>query len=347
MKKTFFLFLIIFALLIVGCSSKSGSNGTNTPETNEPETNVAEPKVEKREIDVALAFSDGDPAVECLKKFAELVDEKSNGSIVVNVHSGGVLGGERDNLENLRAGSLHMTASSSNADTIFFAPEYSILTTPFLLESSEQLKEIWEGPLGEEINSKMEKEMNLITLGLLNRGPRELTANTKVETPSDLSGLNIRLPENQVYIRVWESMGAQAVPVALPEVYGALQTGVVDGQENPLATINSNKFQEVQKYLMMTNHIFEMYKIQASKTWYDTLSVDEKNIIAECLTEAIKYGNEVVAESENTLKSELEAGGMTIVYPDMSLFIEKAQPTIEELGKSYFAEGLYEMFITE
>ncbi len=291
-------------------------------------------------IKYATLFATGDPMVDAMEKFKEVVEKKSNGSIMVDLFVGGILGSEREILEASRSNSIQMTAESSLADCIFFAPEYAIFSTPYLIKNDDHANKVWASDVGREINEHIEKNFGIHTLGIMNHGPRHLTSNKKITTPDDLSGVRLRLPENAVYIKVWTALGATPVPVSFPEVYGALQTGVASSQENPLATINASKFYEVQKFLNLTTHVVEGYKIQCSSIWWNGLTDRQKRLIAESLAEATAYGNEVVAKSERDLIEDLRNLGMTVVEPDVEKFKAKALPTIQELGKSYFKPGL-------
>lgn len=347
MKKLLSIIMITCLLLsLVACGQSEPVQSSKLPETQQPGASPsqssapAEPTVKSLDLKYATIQVGTDPMCRAMEKFKELCDEKSNGAIKVTLYTGGTLGNERELLEAARTGAIEMTASSSLADTIFFAPEYAIFSTPYLVKDLDQSRKIWESEIGEEINNYIETNFGIRTLGLMDRGSRQLTTNKAVNTPDDLSGLKLRLPENEVYIKVWTQLGATAVPIALSEVYGALDSGAIHGQENPLATIVANKFSEVQDYCMLTNHIVEMYKIQCSKIWWDKLDETQKKIIEESLAEASEYGNGIVAESEEEYRKAMEASGVTFIEPDVAKFKEKAMPAIEELGKSYFKEGL-------
>ena len=298
-------------------------------------------------IRFATILAPGDPMAEAGERFAELVAEKSGGSILVETYPGGSLGGERENLEALRTGSLEVAGVSSLADAIFFAPEYAVFSAAYLVRDRDHLNRSWAGEVGQEINSHIERTLGIKTLTLMDRGPRQLTSNKRVDSVADVQGLKMRVPNNQVYLDIWEALGANPVPVAFPELYGALQTGVVSAQENPLATIYSSKFCEVQDYLALTNHVIEAYKFQCSKKWFDGLTPEQQQIIQSAAVEAAAYGNELVRQSEESLVSELESLGMTIVEPDVESFRQRAMAKVLELGETYFKPGLVEKVLAD
>lgn len=325
---------ILLVVLVAGWAFASGQSEMSSESGSEP--------AEVMRIRFATILAPGDPMAEAGERFAELVSEKSGGTIEVETYPGGALGGERDNLEALRTGSLEVAGVSSLADAIFFAPEYSVFSAAYLIKDRDHLRRAWAGEVGQEINSHIEETLGIKTLTLMDRGPRQLTSNVRVDSVEDVQGLKMRVPNNQVYLEIWEALGANPVPVAFPELYGALQTGVVGAQENPLATIYSSKFYEVQDYLALTNHVIEAYKFQTSKRWFDRLTPEQQEIIQSAAVEAAEYGNELVRQSEEQLVGELESLGMTIVEPDIESFRQKAMPKVLELGETYFKPGLVE-----
>ena len=338
-------FLLCAMLLVTGCAPAAPAEEAPAVEEAPVEEAVveeapAEAEVEEMSFRFAIPFAASDPAGMMLDKFKALVEEKSAGKITVEAFPGGTLGDERAGLESLRTNSIQMAASSLLADATFFAPEYNIFSTPYLVKDIPHMRRILESDIAAEIDSYIEENFGIATLGVMDRGSRQLTCNVLVEKPEDLSGLKLRLPENEVYIKVWSALGATPVAIALTEVYTSLQTGVVAGQENPLATITANKFSEVQDYCMLTNHIVDMYKIQCSAEWWNGLSDAQKAVISESIAEAIEYGNNLVAETEAQYRTEMEAAGVQFVELDTTPFKEQAMDTINDLGANYFKEGL-------
>ncbi len=349
MKKFMSVVAVLISVILVlsGCASSPATQAAEEPvpgATSAEEPMAQEDVVEVEELTFrfAIPFADTDPAGMMLKKFKTLVEEASQGKITVEAYPGGTLGDERAGLESLRTNSIQMAMSSLLADATFFAPEYNIFSTPYLVKDCAHARRIMDSEIGAEINTYIEENFGIHTLGIMDRGARQLTCNKKVEKPEDLAGLKLRLPENEVYIKVWSALGATPVAIALTEVYTSLQTGVVAGQENPLATIVANKFYEVQDYCMITNHIVDMYKIQCSAEWWNGLSDAQKQIISDCLAEAIEYGNALVATMESDYQAEMEAAGVQFVELETSLFKDKAMDTINDLGANYFKEGLME-----
>src|SRR5699024_4449403 len=240
MNKFINTFMIVFTLvlLLVACSSKS-SNSSRV--------------IIHVELDLAAVYNDYSPDVEGAKKFAEIVEEKTNGEIKVNIFSNGTLGSEKDNFTELSSGDLDMALGGS-AGIEMFAEEYMFFLAPFLIEDLDHLEEWFESDLHEDMTERM-KENNVRHLGDIVRGARNTTANKPVETPEDLEELKFRLPETDTLVEVFSALGAKPTSVSLDELYSSLQTGVVDASEGPYEQIASNQLDEVQDYLIKTEHI--------------------------------------------------------------------------------------------
>jgi tripartite ATP-independent transporter DctP family solute receptor len=274
-------------------------------------------------------------------KFKELVEQRSKGDMVVQIHVGGAMGGERDVFEAMSSGGLEMGAMGSGDVSIFF-PQWMVYEVPYALRDADHFWKFWNGPVGKEVNDMVLKERGVMTAGVVYRGARFLTANRPIKTPSEVKGLKIRLPENKPWIKVWESLGALPVVVAFPEVYMALKTGVAEAQENPLESIWSYKFYEAQKYLIGTRHVYAAAKYQISKKWFDTLNPDQQKLILGAWKDATDFANEQAVAFDKKLVGDLQAKGMTLIEPDMPAFQKAVQPAMQELNKTLWLPGLYE-----
>ncbi len=272
-------------------------------------------------------------------KFKELVEQRSNGDMIVQIHVGGAMGGERDVFEAMSSGGLEMGAMGSGDTSIFF-PKYQVFEVPYVMRDSDHFWKFWNGPVGKEINDLSLRERGVMTAGVVYRGARYLTANKPIRTVAEVKGLKIRLPENKPWIKIWETLGALPVVVAFPEVYMALKTGVAEAQENPMESIWAYKFYEAQKYLIGTQHVFSACKYQISKKWFDTLKPDQQKLILDAWKEATDYANKQAVEFDNKLLGDLQAKGMTLVKPDVAAFQAAVQPALQELNKTLWAPGM-------
>ena len=274
-------------------------------------------------------------------KFKELVEQRSKGDMVVQIHVGGAMGGERDVFEAMSSGGLEMGAMGSGDTGIFF-PKYQVFEVPYVMRDSDHFWKFWNGPVGKEINDISLNERGVMTAGVVYRGARYLTANKPIKTLAELKGLKIRLPENKVWIKIWETLGALPVVVAFPEVYMALKTGVAEAQENPMESIWAYKFYEAQKYLIATQHVFSACKYQISKKWFDRLNADQQKLILTAWKDATEYANKQAVEFDNKLLGDLQAKGMTLIKPDVAAFQAAVQPALQELNKTFWAPGMLE-----
>lgn len=273
-------------------------------------------------------------------KFKELVEKLTDKEITVQIFPNGMLGGDRDILEALSTGALEMTVAGTNILS-WYTPEYSIMDGMFIFRDKKHSRAVWDSPIGDEIKKAIEKKTNIMTLATFYRSPRLLTSNKPVITPEDLKGLKIRLPEIKIWMDVWRQLGALPTPIAFPELFASLQTGIVDAQENPVELIYSAQFYEVQKYVSLTNHVYGSNVIHISKLFFDKLSNEQQQAIIKATKEAGEYGDGLQESSEGELMKKLVEKGMIIVEPKMELFLKLAQPAIEIL-KEGWRKGIYE-----
>ncbi len=293
----------------------------------------------KMKINIGSTYGPDAPVHFGMVKFKELVEQRSKGDMEVLIHVGGAMGGERDVFEAMSSGGLEMGAMGSGDTSIFF-PKYQVFEVPYVMRDSDHFWKFWNGPVGKEINDLSLKERGVMTTGIVWRGARYLTANKPIKTVADVKGLKIRLPENKVWIKIWETLGALPVVVAFPEVYMALKTGVAEAQENPLESIWAYKFYEAQKYLIATDHVFSACKYQVSKKWFDTLKPDQQQLILQAWKESTDYANSLAVAADKKFLTDIQAKGMTLVQPDVAAFQKAVQPALQELDKTFFAPGM-------
>ncbi|WP_120994421.1 TRAP transporter substrate-binding protein [Stutzerimonas urumqiensis] len=268
------------------------------------------------------------------QKFADLVSEKSGGKMKVRLFPGGILGGDLQTVSALQGGMLDITVLNSGI-LAAQVPDFALFDFPFLFENSEQAYEVMDGPVGQELAKRLESK-GLIGLGYWDLGFRQVTNNSRPITgPQDLDGLKIRVIQSPIYLETFKALGANPVPMPFPEVYTALEQGTVDGQENPFTVIEGNKFNEVQKYLSATNHIYNPQSlIIGQKTW-NRLNADEQALIREAAAEATQYQRQVTQEQQG---KALETLKQTMQYNEvdkqaLAAFRAKVKPVIEQFSK--------------
>ncbi|MCQ4306468.1 TRAP transporter substrate-binding protein [Pseudomonas stutzeri] len=268
------------------------------------------------------------------QKFADLVSEKSGGKMKVRLFPGGTLGGDLQTVSALQGGTLDVTVLNSGI-LAAQVPDFALFDFPFLFENSEQAYTVMDGPVGQELGKRLESK-GLIGLGYWDLGFRQVTNNSRPITgPQDLEGLKIRVIQSPIYLETFKALGANPVPMPFPEVYTGLEQRTVDGQENPFTVIEGSKFNEVQKYLSATNHIYNPQSlIIGQKTW-DRLNADEQAVIREAAKEATQYQREITQERQgqalNTLKETMEFN--EVDTSALAAFREKVKPVIEQFSK--------------
>jgi len=257
------------------------------------------------------------------EKFAELVEEKTDGSVVVELYPSSTLGNDRDLIEGMQLGSIDF-ALVAGVLSNFYEP-YSILELPYLFKNNEHLENVLYGEVGNQLKEDLLENAQIRGLEFWVRGPRMLTSNREIASADQLNGLKIRVPEIPASIAAWEAMGATPTPMAFGEVYSSLQTGVIDAQENPLALIESSKLSEVQDYLMLTNHVYGYVQLTMSDLTYQKLTKDQQKAVEEAAKEATEFENSLVYELEEKLLQKLKDAGMNVVEPDVDSFANEAK----------------------
>ena len=219
------------------------------------------------------------------QKFADLVAQKSGGKMQVKLFPGGVLGGDVQVLSAVQGGTIDMTSMNSGI-LQGQVKEFAIVDFPFLFNDAKEADAIMDGPIGKMLADKL-PEKGLVNLAYFDLGFRNLTDSKRaIKTADDIAGLKIRVIQSPIYIETFNALGANAVPMPFPEVYTALEQKTIDGQENPFTVIAANKFNEVQKYLAGTRHIYNPQSMFISKKTWDRLNKDEQNILLAAAKEA-------------------------------------------------------------
>lgn len=262
------------------------------------------------------------------KRFAELVDKYSDGAITVEVFDSGSLYDQTSEQQALLNGSLDMAYSAPNwiSERV---PEASIVSVPYLLNDYEHLYAVMDGTVGEEIYAASVEKAKIRPLTSLYLGTRQLNLTDKVNkvmTPEDLAGVNLRVPDAPSWIRMAKAMGASPTPVAFNELYLALQTGTVDGQENPLPTTIDAKFQEVTSQVSTTSHLVDFVMPTINERVWQDLSSAQQDAIQKAWDEARDYGTDLIVKQEESAVNQLKEAGLDVYEPDRDAFRDGVLP---------------------
>lgn len=289
-------------------------------------------------VNVASAFAPEGPIHEVITNFKKQVESESDGRIKIVIHSSGSLGGEREIVEGLSAGTIEMGAQGI-MDLTLYAPQFTVFEEPFVIRDLDHLNKFWN-TIGVDLNNQASEKTGIITAGYMIRGARMITANKAIESPEDLKGLKFRLPSMPVRIKVFEAMGAIPTVVDFPEVYMALKTGTVDAQENPPETIYSYKYYEAQDYLILSRHVWSTARYQISKKWFDKISAEDQALILKAWTDASEKVRAEVPDPDAVYIEKLKEAGMKVVEPNMEEFRKLADPVMAEFDDSMWLPGL-------
>jgi len=269
------------------------------------------------------------------KKFADLVEQKSGGKIKIRIFPGGQLGGDLQNVSALQGGTLDLMVLNAGL-LVGIVKDFAVLDLPFLFNTAEEADAVVDGPVGQKLFDKL-PDKGLIGLGYFELGFRDVTNSKRPITKAeDFQGIKLRVLQSPLFIDLFNTLGANTVAMPFPEVYTALEQKVIDGQENPVTVIFDTKFQEVQKYLSQTRHIYNAQSVLLSKKSWDKLSDEEKKIIQDSLNEAEIYQRQVSRQKSSQVLEELRKAGMQVneVPPEeIARIREKIKPVVDKYSK--------------
>lgn len=264
----------------------------------------------------------GHPTHFGLVKLAELVEERTDGAVVIEVYPDRQLGEEREMVEGLQLGTVDMVVTSTGP-VGSFVPEFTVIDLPFLFESSEHAYRVFDGEIGQELLAGFEPA-GIVGLAIWENGWRHLTTNIPVESPADLQGMKLRTMQNPVHMAAFENFGASPIPMAWGEVFTSLSQGVIDAQENPITIIYTNNLWEVQKNVTMTGHVYGPHVALFSKVVWDGLPEEAREAIIASMPEATAYQRETSARLEAEQIELLKENGMQVSEIDLTPFREAA-----------------------
>lgn len=267
--------------------------------------------------------------------FAREVEKRTGGRYKVQTFYSGSLGGERESIEAVQLGTQEL-AFSSTGPVPNFVPEARILDIPFLFRDKAHARAVLDGPIGQEMLTKFDSK-GFKALAWAENGFRHMTNSKRaVNAPDDLKGLKMRTMENPIHVTAYKGLGIVTTPMAFPEVFTALQQGTVDGQENPLSVIMSAKFDQVQKHLSLTGHVYSPAIFLMNKASFEKLSAADKQAFIDAAKEGTKANRARVDEDDAKGVAELRSKGMSVVdNVDKSKFVNTLAPVNAEFEKQF------------
>jgi len=270
--------------------------------------------------------------------FIAKLEELSGGAMTGTQAPAGQLGGERDMIEGLQIGSLDVVITSTGP-LGNFVPEVFALDLPFLFRDYDHARKVLDGEIGDELLAKI-NENQLVGLAWSENGFRHITNSQRpVRTPADLEGLKLRTMENRVHMEAFSQMGAAPTPMAFPELFAALQQGVVDGQENPVTVITASKFWEVQGHVSLTGHVYSPVAVLASPILFDGLTEEQQGWFREAARASAVATRAEVNRLEDTGVALLRENGMEVITDiDKAPFAALAAPAYKIYTDQYGPE---------
>lgn len=245
------------------------------------------------------------------KVFADAVDKASGGKMKVRAIGAAALGPDTQMQQSLIGGAQEMMVGST-ATLVGITKEMALWDSPFLVSNAKEADALLDGPVGDKVRAKLQ-EKGLVGLTYWENGFRNLTNSKRAITKmEDLDGIKLRVMQNNVFLTSFKTLGANAVPMAFSELFSALETNTVDGQENPFNTILSSKFYEVQKYMTVTNHVYSPWIVLVSKKWWDQLSKDEQKILQDAARISRDFERKDTREEASKAVADLKAKGMQV-----------------------------------
>lgn len=246
-----------------------------------------------------------------VRLFAEQVEKNSGGKMKVRAVGAAALGPDVQMQQALIGGAQEMMVGST-ATLVGIVKEMALWDTPFLFNNAREADAVLDGPIGQKVMDKLQ-EKGLVGLVYWENGFRNMTNNKRPITKmEDFDGIKLRVMQNPVYLDSFKKLGANAIPLPFSELFSALETKTVDGQENPFNTILSSKFFEVQKYLSVTNHVYSPWIVLVSKKWWDTLSKDEQKVLMDAARASREFERKDTREEAGRALADLKGKGMQI-----------------------------------
>lgn len=325
MKKTKRNFLMTLSLSATLALAACGGAGKSVDGVDEKAS-----AGETIQFDVSLPLGPGSHQDVGVQAFGEELEKLSEGRMTIKSHHNNALGGEREAVEGMSINSIDIGITSTGP-LGGFVPEFFMFDLPYLFNDYDHAYAVLDSEIGEDLAAKLEQQANVKILAWMENGFRHETNSIRaINSPEDLKGIKHRTQESEVQVDTWTALGTNATPMAWPEVYTALQQGVMESQENPLPTIYDVKFFEVQDYLNMTQHVYSPAPLMMSKQLFDSLSEEDQKIVLEAAEKALPVQREESQKQAEEMKKKLVEEGMELTEPDLEPFKKAVEPVYEK-----------------
>lgn len=326
-KISIFTMAIMFVLILAACGGEENEAADNGNGEGTEDTTT---------IKVAHYFAESHPQHIALEEeFVPAIEEATDGRISVELYPNSQLGAEEEFTNGVRNGSIEMVIAGMGLQNA--NPKIGALEWPFLFDDYNQARTALNGETGADIEEAF-RELGVEPMGWTVNGFRVVSSNQSIESMEDFEGLDLRMPNFDVFVNTGEALGASVQPMPLSEVFTALEQGVIDGQENPYPTLLESGFYEVQSHVLESNHMFSPNVYLMNSEFFDNLSEEDQQVIQEAAQGAADYQWELALESEEEIKEELETAGLTIIQPDEQFkqdMRDAMEPVYEDFYEQY------------
>ena len=291
-------------------------------------------EIRERTLRFAFQLTSEHPQGRGAQKFAELLDAKSGGKLKVRLYPGGALGGDLPTIAALQNGAIDMTVLNSGILSAQ-VPEFAVFDFPYLFNDLREVHAVVDGPVGQKLAAQLENR-GLVGLGYWDLGFRNLTDSQRPITRwEDLKGLKVRVTQSPIYLETFKALGASPVPMPFPEVRTALAQGTVDGGDNAFSVILGSRLNEVQKYLSVTNHVYNPQSLVISQKTWQRLNADEQALIREAAMQVQIYQRQITEDSQNQAYAALKASMQVneVAPAEIARFRDKVRPVVEQFSR--------------
>jgi TRAP-type transport system periplasmic protein len=283
------------------------------------------------------------PQVQMVERIAKDIKEKTSGRIDIQSFPAGQLGSGKDMMESVASGALTMTTDGAAALGAFL-PQLSVIEAPYLWRDAAHMGKVAAAPLFSQMNEELAKKRGMRMVGVTYYGKRHLTTGSKaVKSAADMVGFKLRVPPVDTFRAMAEAWGAKATPVNFNELYLALSQGAVDGQENPLPTIQGAKLYEVQKFLVLTGHIITPRLVIVNNDFWTALKPADRTLLEASIAAGVTWQDKELAAQEGTLVGTLKTAGMTIIEPDLESFRKPVLATLPAQFEPKWGKGTWDL----
>ncbi len=282
------------------------------------------------------------PSAIMMERVAKQVKEETGGSLEIQTFPSGQLGSSRDLIEATSTGAIRLVDEGA-AQFGQFVAQFSILEAPYIWRDPKHVRTVLSSSIMDDFNKQLVEKRGMRVIGSTYYGKRHVTSGTKpIKTVDDMKGFKLRIPEVDTFRAMTEAWGAKPTPLNISELYLALSQGLVDGQENPLPTIQSTKLYEVQKFLVLTGHIITPRLVVVNEAAWKGLSAKEQTSLKDSLTLQGIWQDEEIVGQEAKLADTFKAGGMTVVEPDLDSFRKPVLAAVPPKFEAKWGKGLWE-----